>query len=372
MNHTLTSATGAFTLAGVDAYRAFMAGLSGAPVVGDTLSYAFRPGAAVIEAIPFVETLSPTMKYSMLQADGILAGWKASAAAVGKIADGLTIADAVATMRGMQVFEGLKITDTMTGSAKYGMILAQTFKMSDALARFVGGTLADTVGISSAALPHWVYNVVSQNGLALFDVLANKLLMSVTMPEGVDLSASQLLHMAYSGMIDERFGVSAVYVSPAGTTTTWAINTRTGAVTEYQNFAFNSMAKIGRKFIGAADDGLYELDGDTDDGANIPTRMRGGQMQPGGSRFTSFKAVYLGMRTKTDAPRSTPDFVFKFIAGDGREYAYGVKPTNQQTTRIMLGKGLRARYFSWELVSLGPDFDLDTLEFIPLISQRRI
>ena len=228
------------------------------------------------------------------------------------------------------------------------------------------------MGISSALLPHWVYNVVSQNGLALFDALANKLLMSVTMPEGVDISASQLLHMAYSGMIDERFGVSAVYVSPDGTSTTWAINTRTGAVTEYKNFVFNSMAKIGRMFIGAADDGLYELDGDTDDGENIATRMRGGQMQPGGSHFTSFKAVYLGMRAKTDAPRSTPDFIFKFVAGDGREYAYGVKPSNQQTTRIMLGKGLRARYFSWELVSLGPDFDLDTIEFVPIISQRRI
>ena len=56
-------------------------------------------------------------------------------------------------------------------AAWYGMILAQTLKMSDALSRFVGGTLADTVGISSALLPQWVYNVVSQNGLALFDTL---------------------------------------------------------------------------------------------------------------------------------------------------------------------------------------------------------
>ena len=194
-DYSLTADVGSFTLSGVNILRAYAASLSSGAVVGDTPSYAFRPGAAVIEAIPFVETLSPTLKYSMLQADGILAGWKASAAAVGKIADGLTIADAITVMRGMQVFEGLKITDTMTGSAKYGMILAQTFKMSDALARFVGGTLADTVGISSALLPKWVYNVVSQNGLALFDVLVNKLLMSVTMPEGVDVSASQLIHM---------------------------------------------------------------------------------------------------------------------------------------------------------------------------------
>ena len=43
-----------------------------------------------------------------------------------------------------------------------------------------------------------------------------------------------------------------------------------------------------------------------------------------------------------------------------------------KTTKVNLGKGLRARYFAFELVSTGQDFDLDTLEFIPLVAQRRV
>jgi hypothetical protein len=37
-----------------------------------------------------------------------------------------------------------------------------------------------------------------------------------------------------------------------------------------------------------------------------------------------------------------------------------------------MGKGLRSRYFAFELVSTGQDFDLDTLEFIPLVADRRV
>jgi hypothetical protein len=39
---------------------------------------------------------------------------------------------------------------------------------------------------------------------------------------------------------------------------------------------------------------------------------------------------------------------------------------------VPLGKGLRARYFSFELISDGADFDMDAIEFIPLVSHRRV
>jgi hypothetical protein len=43
-----------------------------------------------------------------------------------------------------------------------------------------------------------------------------------------------------------------------------------------------------------------------------------------------------------------------------------------KTARINIGKGIRARYFAFELISTGQDFDLDSLEFIPLVAKRRV
>jgi hypothetical protein len=37
-----------------------------------------------------------------------------------------------------------------------------------------------------------------------------------------------------------------------------------------------------------------------------------------------------------------------------------------------MGKGQRARYFAFELISAGQDFDLDTIEFVPIVVQRRV
>ena len=37
-----------------------------------------------------------------------------------------------------------------------------------------------------------------------------------------------------------------------------------------------------------------------------------------------------------------------------------------------IGKGLSARYFAFELTTPGQDFDLDSVEFIPMMRDRRV
>jgi len=58
--------------------------------------------------------------------------------------------------------------------------------------------------------------------------------------------------------------------------------------------------------------------------------------------------------------------------GDGRQYTYAVQPRYMETARVNMGKGLRARYFSWTLTTVSVDYDLHSIEFVPLVAQRRI
>jgi transketolase len=43
-----------------------------------------------------------------------------------------------------------------------------------------------------------------------------------------------------------------------------------------------------------------------------------------------------------------------------------------ENTKFEIGKGIRARYFSFELTSTGQEFDLDSIEFLPIVNQRRV
>jgi hypothetical protein len=71
--------------------------------------------------------------------------------------------------------------------------------------------------------------------------------------------------------------------------------------------------------------------------------------------------------------RASGEFLIKLRTGDGKSYTYQVNAQPLRTTRVELGKGLRARYFTYELISIGgQDFDLDEIEFLPIVSQRRI
>ena len=175
------------------------------------------------------------------------------------------------------------------------------------------------------------------------------------------ISIKQIL----TALVQEVIDLEIALVEPDGGVTTWVINTRTGALSEYDNFKFNSFAQNGLHYMGASDAGLYVLDGGDDDGSPVMAHLRSGYAQFGGSRFSGLRAVYLGMRGESD-------ILFKIDTGDGKSYTYKARVQDQQTTKVLVGKGLRARYIAFELMTEGQDFDLDSIEFVPAVAQRRV
>ena len=71
---------------------------------------------------------------------------------------------------------------------------------------------------------------------------------------------------------------------------------------------------------------------------------------------------------------STGDMVVK-VNADGVEHLYSTRRSDNFTKvqRIDSGKGLRANYFGLEFYNTdGCDFELDSIEFAPVIYSRRI
>lgn len=281
------------------------------------------------------------------------------------LADGIGVAPTEKIQQAIKVMEALGLSDLIVPAGVYRYTVAEILRLSDSLANFFGATIADGIGINDVVGNTLRSFGLVAEGIGVNDAQTPQLILRVTADEGIGVSPTEALRMLYRQTVTEGIELASAYVSPSGGFTTWAMNTRTGAVTEYSNFAFNSFAAIDGKYLGASSAGLYELDGNTDAGTSIVAKIKSGFAQFAGTHHTLFKAAYLGVRGEGS-------FVLKVISGEGQEYIYSVSTRNRRSTKVHMGRGLRARYFAFELISAGQDFDLDTIEFVPLVAQRRV
>lgn len=330
-----------------------------------TPSYVATLGAQITDAISMSMLMGPSGTFGVSLSDLTRFSELLQAAEGATLAETIQITDVAAALRGAIVLEQLNLLETYGAAALYGITVAEALEAQDTLARFLGGAVSDSVTVTPITSAAKLLTPVETDSVTISETAAPAFLMSATMVEGVDITAADAIQMIFGPTVTEDIEIGAAFISPGNSVTTWALNPRAGAVTEYTNYDFNSFAKNGRSYLGAADDGLYRLDGDTDDGTDIIAELQSGMLQMAGSRFSSFKAIYVGMR-------GAGDFVLKLDAGDGRTYTYNFTSKDMETTRVRLGKGLRARYFSFTLTSTGSDFDLQDIEFVPILARRRV
>jgi hypothetical protein len=362
----------------------------------ETFSYSFKPGGSFIDGIVFKDTPSIRAIFHPVLTEHVAFHDALIRHIAVLVSQGIAIHDALNLAFKTTLLSKLLFKDNFSTAAKYVPVLMDAIRLHDTLRIFLGGALSDQVALHTTLTPLWRLPVGVEDDLTLMDDLALGQLMFkfVVADDFIIEDDAEVLKAIYSQTLTDTIEISAAYISPDGNLTTWVINTRTGAITEYENFNFNSYARLGNHFYAANKNGLWKLDGDLDNGVAIPTLLKGGYLQLGGSHFQSFKAIYLGLRVRSDQA----DFYFKLLAGDGREYIYKVRPNSSSgiwnvnnpdnlmvtgssdasnrsimTTRINLGKGLRARYFSWELYTPGgEDYDLESIEFVPIVAKRRI
>lgn len=330
---------------------------------GSTLTPA--QGVVLTEQLRLLEDVTGNGAYQLLLADVL---YIAEATRVGQpatLSETIGMAPVLQAAMAVTVLEGLGIAPEQLGVARYGMSLAQTIGVAESIRNFFGLGVAETIGVAEtqSAAMRSVQTLSETVGLA--GTLTPSLVLRVEISESLDVTPELAIGMIYSAELSEGIELSAAFLSPEGSFTTWAMNTRSAAVTEYDNFEFNSFAQMGQRYLGASAAGLFELDGADDAGDDIIARLKGGYLQFAGAHLARLKAAYL-------AARGEGDFVLRIETGQGETYDYAVSTRNVRSTKVHMGKGQRARYFAYELISTGQDFDLDTLEFVPIVLQRRV
>lgn len=186
------------------------------------------------------------------------------------------------------------------------------------------------------------------------------LISTITMTPSMSTSAILTALMSSTITVDSTFPTT-------GETSIWVVNADTKASTQYEDFDFNSYAKIGDTYYGMAPGGLYALEGDDDDGVPVNAMISLGKRNFGTTFLKRMANAYVGI--------STSGTMYLKVFVEGREWVYKIRNNdpNLQAQRFDLGKGLRATYFELELHNAGgADFELDTVEFVAAVLQRRI
>lgn len=147
---------------------------------------------------------------------------------------------------------------------------------------------------------------------------------------------------------------------------TWVVNTESSASTRYDGYGFNSFAAIGDRHYGCRADGVYLLEGGDDAGHPISAGVSLGQHDFGTQALKSMDAVYVGV--------SSSGALFLKVGDGENEYTYKARRNDERmkTQRFDTGRGLRSNFFTFELTNEGDAFELDSVTFHVVASQRRI
>jgi len=183
-----------------------------------------------------------------------------------------------------------------------------------------------------------------------------------------EASTSAFLQALFSEQIDTYVSIRVGDDTFCG----WVMNTESTGFSEYSNYPFNSLVSAEGRYFAVAQDGVYELTGDSDQGEPIAASIKTGLMDLETSFTKDAKAAYIGYT-------STGRMVLKVSTterGRKNEWWYEAKPSSAgapRSGRFTIGRGLRSRYFQFELVNAeGDDFELDGIEIMYSILSRRL
>jgi len=317
---------------------------------------------AVTDDVQLTDARPTTALVAKSLSDAVTLGDSAPVGAYGVVVSVAIDVSATAAQAVHQAIEEL-VTISSGMNTRQDAVATDTFAASS-MSGYAGHIAAtDGVGFlgtaeAMAELRGGVAEAITFHGALTLDVV-----LYVAVSEDVALADIPTPTLLFQAIVQDHVQFKAFFASPAYTT--WAMNTRNAAVTQYANFNFNSFAKMGERYIGANDQGLYWLDGDDDAGRAVNSRITTGVIQPNGNKLSGVQYAYLGMR-------GDGSFVVTVTDEAGGSYNYTLTGSSMETARVAFGRGFKTRYFTFSLESQGQDFDLDSVEFITTEMARKV
>jgi len=225
--------------------------------------------------------------------------------------------------------------------------------------------LVTEAGIDAAPLGVFILTAELHTEIGIDSTLQGTRLADARLQAGLAIEAAAGASGEYAALLRALVAAGVTGMRDAADYLVWSVE-RGGASSGYENFPFNSFARIGGRIFAAGDSGLYELTGDTDAGRPIRAWADLGQRNFGTTMLKGISNAYL-------TASSDARLVVKVTTPEGQTYSYRARAAGpMQAQRVDFGRGLRATYLNLEITNdEGGDFDLERLEFVVQASNNR-
>lgn len=248
-------------------------------------------------------------------------------------------------------------------------MLGSAILLHDRQARYFEGLLAESLQVSTALDITLLALTALLEKFAIVDELTPYLALTVTTVDTAALAESAKVQSLLQGRSTDavRF-ITLGFRLGDETYLGWVLNTESTGLTQYEQYPFNSLTRFGNRYLGAGEMGICELSGNTDNGQLIAAKLKTGVTDFGSPMRKRIDRAYLGIT-------SEGDILLKVTSDKGVEDWYSLSPRTGDihTERVKLGKGVKSRYWQFELTnSEGAHFELESLELVPIILSRRL
>jgi hypothetical protein len=249
---------------------------------------------------------------------------------------------------------------SLTSSYSFGGIWVMALQSSGSLVSSLGFHIDLVMILNSSGLLTSTFSMTREKALELMSQLTGQSSQSMIGVYGMDIQSDMSVLSLYLANVDDLPDLHENGVI-------WVVNLDTGASSQYEQYGFNSFFTRDGIHYGVADDGIYKLEGDDDNGQPIESMAALPRSNLGDGYLKNVPNFYVGVS-------STGRMILKAVA-DGQEYLYEARSSSEElkTHRIDLGRGLEGTFWQFTLMNQeGCDFEIADIEFVPVVRKRRI
>lgn len=144
----------------------------------------------------------------------------------------------------------------------------------------------------------------------------------------------------------------------------YSVNIHNQAVSFYDNYYFNSVARTNGHYFGANENGIFNLSGNDDDGFDIRTRITSALLELTNGLKAKLEQIILYVRND--------DTINVLIKTDDNIYDYVLTETSDNFTskRVRFGKGMKSSYYTFELNTKSGKYTLDDVKLYYVVTSR--
>lgn len=257
--------------------------------------------------------------------------------------------------------------DTVSTNISAIEMITSVFVLGDLLSKYISGDITDSVNFSEQLETiyeiHWKFI----DSLLFSDDINVENHITLLLSDDLQIDDNLESNAIVKALLSDGFNFTSVIDFEGEQYLAYIVNTKTKGISEYTNFNFNSMSGN----LAANDTGIYSLTGDDDNGLNIDASITTAIFDFGSSYAKQNPYAYIGIA-------NNGSIILKTITVQNgikktRLYEATATKSSIDTTRIQMGRGVRSKYWQFTLANKeGGNFELDSIEFTPLVLNRRV